>query len=263
MAGDPFSSKGNWNNAAAALAAGLLILAAAGPAKAQFYGGRSYQPYLAPEPLPAGEVRRGLQSQGYRMNGPLLRNGGVLLADVTDARGRSLRLIVDPHDGSVLQRFVNVEPRPARNVPGGLREPAGAGRPDYSESPALPDTPAVKPPPKKPAAKPTVAVRSLPAKPGLPDKPGLPAKPGLPDRPPAPSEAALAPVGNAPASPLPQENLPPRGAPEPAIAAASAERPNPPLQTAPAVQPQPQPSPAPSAAEKPGFVNGVPNNPLD
>ena len=113
----------------AALLGGVgAALFAAAPASAQVFGWWGYQPfeyrYRVEEntPLSGGEVRGLLARQGYRLSGPLQRNGDVLLADVADRSGRQLRLIVDRYDGRVLQRFLNAEPRPPRGIPGAARE---------------------------------------------------------------------------------------------------------------------------------------------
>ena len=105
--------------ALAALCAGFSGLLPA-PAAAQFFGWMGYRPFeygfQDDAPLSGGAIRGILQRQGYRLTGPLQRNGDVILADVSDGRGRQLRLIVDMYEGRVLQRFLSAEPRPPRSA---------------------------------------------------------------------------------------------------------------------------------------------------
>jgi hypothetical protein len=85
----------------AALALSSFIGVAAVPtvAQAQLFGlwGWSMRP---------GQVERIIQSQGFRLTGPIYRNGRVYVADVQDERGVHQRLIVDAYTGDVLQAFV-------------------------------------------------------------------------------------------------------------------------------------------------------------
>ena len=215
---------GKWKGAAAALALASGISAFAAPAQAQFFAGWGSQRFQIEDGLSPGEIRASLADQGYRLLGPLRRNGRVLLADVTDRRGRSLRLIVDPFEGEILQRFLKAEPRSARNVP-----EVAAVDPDDVDPP---DARAAKPRPHtigKPAPK--VAVRSLPEKPRM----VMPRQtPPAATRPaPAPETRAQAPAASGPSREAP------------AIAT------TPPVETAPAPR------------SGPGFVDGVPNAPLD
>jgi hypothetical protein len=85
--------------AAIALSSFLGIVAVPTVAQAQLFGlwGWSMRP---------GQVERVIQSQGFRLTGPLYRNGRVYVADVLDERGVHQRLIVDAYTGDVLQAFV-------------------------------------------------------------------------------------------------------------------------------------------------------------
>ena len=217
------------NIRAGALRAALLSVTfyaagAGAPASAQMFGWWGYQPFETQESLTPGEVRRDLQRRGYRVTGPLIRNGRVLLADVVDGRGRSLRLIVDPVEGEILQRFVNVDPTPRR-------DPA----PDVSD-PAQP-APAARA--RKPVSAPKVAVRTLPAKP----KVRRDAQP--------PSEATLTP---------PPNRAPVERVREPAVANSPAAPQR--VESVAPARPAAPPA-APSSPEAPGFTKGVPINPLD
>ena len=223
---------GKWKGAAAALALASGISAFAAPAQAQFFAGWGSQRFQIEDGLSPGEIRASLADQGYRLLGPLRRNGRVLLADVTDRRGRSLRLIVDPFEGEILQRFLKAEPGPARNVPG-----VAAVDPDDVDPP---DARAAKPRPPvlgKPAPK--VAVRSLPEKPRM----VMPRQ-----TPPAATRPAPAPETRAQA---------PAAAPSRPSAASV------PAREAPAIATTPRVETAPAPRSGPGFVDGVPNAPLD
>lgn len=46
-----------------------------------------------------------LEDQGYDLRGPLVRRGDVYVCDVDSVSGRSMRLVVNAHDGRVLERF--------------------------------------------------------------------------------------------------------------------------------------------------------------
>jgi hypothetical protein len=90
--------------AMAATVSGLLALAVVPTAaQAQIFGMFGWS--LAP-----GQVQHMIASQGYRLAGPLYRNGRVYVADVVDDRGVRQRLIVDAFSGDVLQAFVTGRP---------------------------------------------------------------------------------------------------------------------------------------------------------
>ena len=213
-----------WSGAAVALALGAIAFAA--PARAQFFAGWGYQRFQIEDGLSPGEIRASLADQGYRLVGPLRRNGRVVLADVTDRRGRSLRLIVDPFEGEILQRFLSAGPqRPGR---------VARAEPDDDTDSAPASRPVRRPPAAKPKAEPGVAARSLPERP----------RTVVPNRPPA--------------APAPSVSTPATRAQAPVVAPASP----PPA----AVAPPPTSAPtavAPAPRATPGIADGVPNAPLD
>jgi hypothetical protein len=90
--------------AVAASFSGFLALAIApSAAQAQIFGMFGWS-------LPPGQVQHMIASQGFRLAGPLFRNGRVYVADVVDDRGVRQRLIVDAFSGEVLQAFVTGRP---------------------------------------------------------------------------------------------------------------------------------------------------------
>ncbi len=102
------------------LAASILIGASA-PAQAQVgFGwwrdrGIVYEERM-PELIGRRGIRRIIGQYGYRVRGPLLRNGRVYVVDVRDRRGRSLRVIVDGIEGDIVQVFRNNRPRPPGRI---------------------------------------------------------------------------------------------------------------------------------------------------
>ena len=89
------------------LAVTLLVgtAASASPARAQFFGWSGWDNGGAFGGMPGPQVRRSITEQGFRVLGPLRRNGTVFVADVIDPRGRHERLIVASSDAQILQRF--------------------------------------------------------------------------------------------------------------------------------------------------------------
>ena len=231
----------------ASLGVGLSSLAGA-PAQAQMFGWWGYQRFETSQPQSLNEIRRGLQRQGYSITGPMQRNGRVLLVDAVDPRGRNLRLIVDPVEGEILQRFVNAAvPRPPGDLRNGYDEPAIPRYPDASERQSEPDRAAPRARAKKPQAAPKVAVRSLPQ-----------AQRRAKSSNPPPSEATITPrvVDPGAATREPPAAATPR---EPEFAASPRPESSPRQRLAPPVAAPVQPQPS----ERPGFVQGVPINPLD
>ncbi len=82
--------------AALALAASLLWLGAPA-AQAQWFNMDSS--------LPATQVERMVQASGYRLTGPVIRNGPVYLADVLGREDDPERLVIDADSGQLLQRY--------------------------------------------------------------------------------------------------------------------------------------------------------------
>jgi hypothetical protein len=81
---------------AIALAASLLSVGATS-ANAQWFNWD--------EALPPMRVERMIQASGYRLTGPVMRNGEVYLANVLGRNDDRERLIIDARDGRLLRRF--------------------------------------------------------------------------------------------------------------------------------------------------------------
>lgn len=84
--------------AALALAASFLSLGATS-AKAQLFfswGDRAVSPM---------QVERMVEASGYRLTGPVMRNGPVYLANVLGRENDRERLVIDARDGRLLQRY--------------------------------------------------------------------------------------------------------------------------------------------------------------
>lgn len=92
-----------------AMAAILLGLGATSPARAQFnfFGTREASPE---------DVSDTIAEHGFRLVGPLYRNGRVYLADVLDRRQRRERLVISAENGQIVQRFL-VDVGPERQPP--------------------------------------------------------------------------------------------------------------------------------------------------
>ena len=87
----------------------LLGLGALTPAQAQFnfFGSRE---------VSAQDVSDTIADHGFRLVGPLYRNGRVYLADVIDRRQRRERLVISAENGQIVQRFM-VDVGPERRPP--------------------------------------------------------------------------------------------------------------------------------------------------
>jgi hypothetical protein len=83
--------------AALALAVSMLSLGASS-AKAQYL--LNWDRGLSPM-----QVERMVQASGYRLTGPVARNGGVYLANVLGREDDPERLVIDARDGRLLQRY--------------------------------------------------------------------------------------------------------------------------------------------------------------
>ena len=94
MVGGPWNSR---RRRFAGLAFGLIAMVAAGAAAAQGF--------VRPGDLGAYEIVQRLHAQGFTIAGSIMRNRDVYLVDVVGGQGRMLRLIVDPRNGRVLERF--------------------------------------------------------------------------------------------------------------------------------------------------------------
>lgn len=89
--------------AALALAVALLGMGTSS-ASAQWFG---WDPALPPM-----QVERMIQASGYRLTGPVIRNGSVYLANVLGREDDPERLVLDASDGRLLQRFRAGRARP-------------------------------------------------------------------------------------------------------------------------------------------------------
>ncbi len=228
------------------LAAMMLPALTPQPAQAQLFGWLGYGSIESDEAIPPQAVSRRLARQGYRLTGPLRRNGAVLLADVTDFRGQPMRLVLDASDGAILQRFLKAPPAPRSAYNANPPYPAG---PSYApNSNYTPPAPAIVRPPSDPErtvhrpVKPKVARIPAPQS-ETRDKVSPATAPARPE--PAPSAAqapaAVSQPNTASAQPAPVAAPP---APQPS---APARRPAAPARN----------------SDGPGYANGVPINPLD
>lgn len=107
--------------AGAAIAAVSLLAGFSAPAQAQVYFRGWNERFVLyddyPEFVGRREVRAILAEQGYRLRGRLRRNGRVYVADVSDRRGQSFRVIVDAIEGEIVQRFRSRQPpRPPSSI---------------------------------------------------------------------------------------------------------------------------------------------------
>lgn len=99
-----------------ALAAALVLSNAA--------GAQSFFSYYEMSPR---QIVGMLADDGYELRGPMWRRGDVYICDVTSVSGRGARLIVDAHDGHVLQRFASVPRARNSDEEGSLRPPRDVG----------------------------------------------------------------------------------------------------------------------------------------
>lgn len=94
-----------------ALGAALILLgAAATPARAQFS-------FFGPSEASPQDIYETIADHGFRLVGPLYRNGRVYLADVVDRRQRRERLVIAAESGQIIQRFLVDLGGPDRRAP--------------------------------------------------------------------------------------------------------------------------------------------------
>jgi hypothetical protein len=148
-----------------AVAAGTAILALQpAPAMAQFWGWGSWYggPGTAWAPAPAypraydedrlrpSEIADLLRGYGWVILGPPTRSGRRYVANVRDAYGRRLFVVLDAYDGRLLTTRM-LDDRPDTNklaaIPGAS---APLGQPDDRARPILPDAGSSTPAPRKP-----------------------------------------------------------------------------------------------------------------
>lgn len=264
----------------------LILAGSTGPASAQFFDWFTPRTVVVePSPaLPAPEVYRRLSGRGYQLNGNMQRNGGVYLADVVDSRGRQQRLVIDAYRGKILQTYATAPPRPSATVPynGGsfTMVPPGtyASRDPMAPPPStvLPGQPQPRMVPgfeahpqgahesqrdvKSSKKKTKAAAREAEPKAARGQHPTMsPAEATAPPASPEPATASIPTSRPDTGSSVPAKAaIAPQAvpAPVPGPAPASATASTTPVRT-------PVPAPAAPAANKPGYANGVPINPLD
>ena len=108
--------------AALAVAAGLL-LCGAGSADAQWFRWPSWD-----DAIPPMRMERMIEASGYRLTGPVLRNGPVYLANVLGRDDDLERLVIDARDGRLLQRYAAGALARQRVVAEGWADPPRAQR---------------------------------------------------------------------------------------------------------------------------------------
>ncbi len=221
--------------------AGLALAAAltlAGPSRAQ-----GFFSFFDMSPRQIADM---LADDGYRLRGPLYRRGDVYVCDVVSVSGRPARLIVNAHDGRIVERYGahasrarspydDYAPRGASHDGGRFAygDPYGAsprvfGGDDLS-GPKPDDAGKAKRHAVKKHKEPSVAKAPASEPTSAPDTPAKPAAA------PAASTAAVAPSSPAPA---PKETAKP--APPPAQAKVEAEKPAPAKPAAAPAKPEPE-----------------------
>jgi len=103
-----------------AVAAVFLALPTAAQAQGLFF--------LFGDPSPY-EIERRLEAAGYVVTGPLTMRGDVYLADVLVRGEGPERLVIDAHNGAIIERF--------RGRPDRWREAAAPPPPAWSDDPTL------------------------------------------------------------------------------------------------------------------------------
>ena len=98
---------------AAAIGMGLAMASMPNVAHAQFFdgwgsGGGGWGGWG--DTMGPSQIYNSITDRGFRVIGPMRRNGSVFVADVVDRRGRRERLIVAAADGEILQRFLLQDP---------------------------------------------------------------------------------------------------------------------------------------------------------
>ena len=73
------------------------------------------------------QIERMVEASGYRLTGPVMRNGPVYLANVLGRENDRERLVIDARDGRLLQRY-GAAGAPAICGRRGLGEPAPPAR---------------------------------------------------------------------------------------------------------------------------------------
>ena len=227
-------SKALMKAAGLALVVGVATSAGSAPAQAQFFGWFGGQRFSQPGALTSEALVRRLGQQGYRVL-KLQKNDSVFLVDVIEPKGRSMRLVVNATDGSILQRFATAVPRYDGRIPGVLDMSPDTGRTNLATPPGT-DYPSRRNAPKPPAE-----ARADP------------------NDSPAPSPRSRTSPSRATSLPATEPGATKASDPAPAAVVAEpvvqAPRRSAPVLLAPA--------PVPADTNKPGYANGVPINPLD
>lgn len=267
---------------------GALLAGSTGPAQAQFFDWFRPRPVVVePSPaVPAPEIYRRLNGRGYQLNGNMQRNGGVYLADVVDSRGRQQRLVIDAYRGKILQSYVTAPPRPSASVPSGAFTMVPPPGTYASRDPMAPPPSTVFPGEPQPRMVPGFEARRPAHEPRQAEERRSKKRSKAATRETEPKAEPKAVRGRHHPSVSPAEATAPPAEREPTTASVPTSRPDTgssvPAKAAIAPQAEPAPAPAPAAttassapvrapapapaapaANKPGYANGVPINPLD
>ena len=105
--------------AALAIAGSLFVIGGAPAAQAQWFNMDSA--------LPAMQIERMVQASGYRLTGPVQRNGAVYLADVLGSRDDMERLVIDARTGRIVSEIAESQLTPwnsanSPNISGSVQE---------------------------------------------------------------------------------------------------------------------------------------------
>jgi hypothetical protein len=255
-----------WRTSIASLviAGGLLTLSAPA-AHAQFlnfiFGGGGLQPE---------DVESMLQDRGLELIGPLHRNGAVYVADVEGSRGGPLRLIIDAHDGRIVQRYRIGPPRYDADLRA-PRPPGAIGEQPLEQQQGPMASSAIGAPPAVITFGESMARGDDATAPNVITVPRAmgddPAKSKPKPQPQAKhKKIELTPLAQ-PASTTPSANPPAAAAKPPVHAEAASATDAKIAPVAPVAAPSPQPAAAPNVAPAPPkpkpAINDVPVNPLD
>ncbi len=129
-----------------------LTGAVANEARAEFFFrpfGGVFAGKIEEEPPPAFTSReavgRIVAREGYRLVGPLRRHGEQIIAVGVDRRGRRMRFVIDPYEGTVLssQRLAEYAPdmEPVERAPRGRALPPEASAPPPGADDESPPSP--------------------------------------------------------------------------------------------------------------------------
>jgi hypothetical protein len=92
----PMSMRSKSSFGAALVLAAFIAWVGSSPAHSQSYRSRAM--------LPPSQIQRMLEASGYRLTGPIIRRGGVYLADVLGQEDNPEQFVIDTRDGRLLHR---------------------------------------------------------------------------------------------------------------------------------------------------------------